>query len=86
MRQGDAERVIHARGAAGEDVDEFLGLGAGGGSHAEQTAKIMVAYEQLIGTHKPAWSGRLTVKPERTHCTNNSNTRKLELSEMLNTR
>lgn len=29
-------------------------LGCGGGSHAEQTAKIMVAYEQLIGQQRPA--------------------------------
>ncbi|MFN8850391.1 MAG: non-hydrolyzing UDP-N-acetylglucosamine 2-epimerase [Inhella sp.] len=29
-------------------------LGCGGGSHAEQTGKIMQAYEQLIATAKPA--------------------------------
>ncbi len=29
-------------------------LGCGGGSHAEQTAKIMVAYEQLIAAKRPA--------------------------------
>ena len=29
-------------------------LGAGGGTHAEQTAKVMVAYEQLCATERPA--------------------------------
>src|SRR3954463_15929083 len=29
-------------------------MGAGGGSHAEQTARIMVAFEQLCITERPA--------------------------------
>ncbi|OYU27329.1 MAG: UDP-N-acetylglucosamine 2-epimerase (non-hydrolyzing) [Burkholderiales bacterium PBB2] len=29
-------------------------LGCGGGSHADQTGKIMLAYEQLLSTEKPA--------------------------------
>lgn len=29
-------------------------LGCGGGSHAEQTGKIMLAYEQLLASNKPA--------------------------------
>jgi hypothetical protein len=32
FRQRDAERIIDARGAAGENVDEFLRLGAGHGN------------------------------------------------------
>ncbi len=31
-------------------------LGVGSGSHAEQTGKVMVAYEKLCLEHKPAWT------------------------------
>ena len=31
-------------------------LGIGSGSHAEQTAGVMVAYEKLCGSHRPDWA------------------------------
>src|SRR3990167_4535915 len=40
----------------------------------------------INGNSKPALGGRFTSKPERTQLKNNSSTRILELSEMLNTR
>src|SRR3990167_3160474 len=44
LRHGAAQRVIHARGAAGEDGDEFLGVGRGGkanrGAGRHQGAKF----------------------------------------------
>src|SRR5271163_146368 len=33
--------------------DEFLGVGSG--THAEQTARIMLAFEPVLAKHQPDW-------------------------------
>ena len=58
-------RIVHTGQHYDRDMNEVffeeLGIpapdvfmGAGGGSHAEQTARIMVAYEQFVATERPS--------------------------------